>query len=139
MHLVEHAGAHTIGVARCSSFKSRLKNFDSSHDVDPTLSSTMATMLSKTCSAGDNEEAALDRTSTSFDNDYFTGLQSGAGVLFSDQTLFNSPRTRGWVNAYAMNTARFFLDFQPAMMRMGQLDVKEGDDGEVRQDCRRVN
>lgn len=132
-------GAHTLGVARCASFKHRLSNFDSSHDVDPTLDAQFLKTLSKTCSGGDNSEQALDSTRNSFDNDYFNQLQRKAGVLFSDQTLFVNPRTRGIVNGYSLNQAMFFFDFQQAMVKMSLLDVKEGSKGEVRADCRRNN
>lgn len=128
-----------MGVARCSSFKNRLGKFDSTHDVDPTLDSSFAKTLSKTCSAGDNAEASFDPTRTTFDNAYYNALRSGSGLLTSDQTLYVTPRTRAIVNAYAMNPALFFLDFQQAMIKMGLLEVKEDDGGEIRQDCRRIN
>ncbi|CAI9773651.1 unnamed protein product [Fraxinus pennsylvanica] len=137
--MVALSGAHTLGVARCSSFKHRLSNFDTTNDVDPTLDTKFAKTLSKTCRAGDNAEQAFDSTRNSFDNDYFYALQRKNGVLFSDQTLFASARTRGIVNGYAMNQAMFFLDFQQAMVKMSMLDVKEGSKGEVRDNCRLIN
>ncbi|KAK4840295.1 hypothetical protein QYF36_004996 [Acer negundo] len=131
--MVALSGAHTLGVSRCSSFKSRLSN------VDPTLDSDFAKTLSKTCSAGDNAEQPFDASRNTFDNFYFYALQRKSGVLFSDQTLYTSPRTRNLVNGYAMNQAMFFLDFQQAMVKMSLLDVKEGNKGEVRGNCRKIN
>lgn len=133
------AGGHTLGVARCSSFKSRLSNFDSTSDVDPSIDSQFAKTLSKTCSAGDNAEQPFDSTRNRFDSAYFNALQRRAGVLFSDQTLFEDAATRGIVNAYSFNPAMFFMDFQRAMVKMGQMDVKEGSKGEVRNNCRLIN
>lgn len=132
-------GAHTLGAARCASFKHRLSNFDSSQDVDPTLDTQFLKTLSRTCSGGDNAEQPFDSTRNSFDNDYFNQLQRKAGVLFSDQTLFVNPRTRGIVNGYSLNQAMFFFEFQQAMVKMSLLDVKEGSKGEVRADCRQNN
>ncbi|KAM1356661.1 hypothetical protein ACFX13_031485 [Malus domestica] len=132
--MVALSGAHTLGVARCSSFKNRL-----SGTVDPNLDSGFAKQLAKTCSAGDNAEQPFDATRNIFDNVYFNGLQRKAGVLSSDQTLFASARTRNIVNGYAFNQALFFLDFQQAMVKMSTLDVKEGSKGEVRKDCRKIN
>ncbi|WCJ30593.1 Peroxidase superfamily protein [Euphorbia peplus] len=131
--VVALSGAHTLGVARCSSFKGRLNG------ADTTMDSDFAKTLSKTCSNGDNAELAFDQTRNSFDNLYFSALQRKSGVLFSDQTLYSSPRTRNIVNAYAFNPAMFFLDFQQAMVKMSLLDVKEGSNGEVRESCRRIN
>ncbi|XP_022933116.1 peroxidase 47 [Cucurbita moschata] len=131
--MVALSGAHTLGVARCVSFKDRLDG------TDTLLSPNFGRTLSRTCSNGDNAIQTFDATADSFDNVYYNALSRGAGVLFSDQTLFASPRTRGIVNAYAMNQALFFLDFQQAIIKMGMLDVKEGRWGQVRRNCRRVN
>ncbi|CAI9108829.1 OLC1v1008526C4 [Oldenlandia corymbosa var. corymbosa] len=137
--MVALSGAHTLGVARCSSFKQRLSNFDSTHDVDPTIDAQFLKTLSKTCSGGDNAEQNFDSTRNTFDNDYFNQLQLKSGVLFSDQTLFMSPKTKPIVNGYALNQAMFFMDFQQAMLKMSLLDVKEGSKGEVRANCRKIN
>jgi peroxidase len=131
--MVALSGAHTLGVARCSSFKTRLSQ------VDPALDSEFAKTLSKTCTSGDNAEQPFDATRNDFDNVYFNALLRKNGVLFSDQTLYTSPRTRNIVNAYAMNQAMFFLDFQQAMVKMGLLDIKQGSNGEVRDNCRKIN
>ncbi|KGN54747.1 peroxidase 47 [Cucumis sativus] len=131
--MVALSGAHTLGVARCISFKGRLDG------NDPLLSPNFGRALSRTCSNGDNALQTFDATPDSFDNVYYNAVSRGAGVLFSDQTLFASPRTRGIVTAYAMNQALFFLDFQQAIIKMGLLDVKEGYRGQVRRNCRRVN
>ncbi|KAK5835139.1 Peroxidase 47 -like protein [Gossypium arboreum] len=131
--MVALSGAHTLGVARCSSFKNRLSN------ADATLDSEFAKTLSKTCSAGDNAEQPFDATQNTFDNFYFNALIRKSGVLFSDQVLYTTPRTRNIVYGYAMNQAMFFFDFQQAMVKMGKVDVKEGSNGEVRQNCRKIN
>lgn len=130
---MDSAGAHTLGVARCTSFKNRLTQ------QDPTLDTEFAKTLSKTCSAGDNAEQSFDPTRNDFDNAYFNSLVSNNGVLTSDQTLYNSPKTRNIVNTYAMNQALFFLDFQQAMVKMSLLDIKEGSRGEVRKNCHKIN
>ncbi|KAL6518440.1 Peroxidase 47 [Orobanche gracilis] len=137
--MVALSGAHTLGFARCSSFKSRLSGFDSTHDMDPSLDAEFAQTLSATCGGGDDAEQPLDTSRNSFDNVYFSALQQKSGVLFSDQTLFENPNTRWIVNGYANSMAMFFFDFQQAMVKMGRMDVKEGSNGEVRNNCRRIN
>ncbi|KAL1536565.1 Peroxidase 47 [Salvia divinorum] len=131
--MVALSGAHTLGVARCSSFKFRLDA------ADPTIETTFAKTLSKTCSNGDDTEQPFDLTRNRFDSNYFRALQRRAGVLFSDQTLFESPITQGLVNMYAFNEALFKMDFLRAMIKMGQLDVKEGTNGEIRSNCHVIN
>ncbi|KAJ0969374.1 hypothetical protein J5N97_022251 [Dioscorea zingiberensis] len=137
--LVALSGGHTLGVARCSSFKNRLSKFDATHEVDPSLDSRMAATLIKQCQQGDDTAVALDPTRNSFDNAYFRALESADGLLTSDQTLLTNSETRYFVDAYAMNQARFFFNFQRAMVKMGLIDVKEGVEGEVRLNCRVVN
>ncbi|KAG4952620.1 hypothetical protein JHK85_046487 [Glycine max] len=127
--MVALSGAHTLGVARCSSFKNRLTQVDSE----------FAKTLSKTCSAGDTAEQPFDSTRSDFDNQYFNALVSNNGVLTSDQTLYNSPQTRNIVNAYAMNQALFFLDFQQAMVKMSMLDAKQGSKGECGEAMEKMN
>ncbi|KAL1569474.1 Peroxidase 47 [Salvia divinorum] len=131
--MVALSGAHTLGVARCSSFKFRLDA------ADPTIETTFAKTLSNTCATGDDAEQPFDSTRNIFDSGYFSELQRRAGVLFSDQTLFESAATRGLVNKYAFNRALFNMDFQRAMLKMGQLDVKEGSEGEIRSNCHIIN
>ncbi|KAK7356845.1 hypothetical protein VNO80_16124 [Phaseolus coccineus] len=131
--MVALSGAHTLGVASCGSFKNRLSQ------VDPTLDTEFAKTLGRTCSSGDNAKQPFDATSNDFDNVYFNALLRRNGVLTSDQTLYTSPRTRNFVNAYAFNQAMFFFDFQQAMVKMGLLDVKDNYNGEVRQNCRKIN
>ncbi|ESW15922.1 hypothetical protein PHAVU_007G114200 [Phaseolus vulgaris] len=131
--MVALSGAHTLGVASCGSFKNRLSQ------VDPTLDTEFGKTLGRTCSSGDNAKQPFDATSNDFDNVYFNALLRRNGVLTSDQTLYTSPRTRNFVNAYAFNQAMFFFDFQQAMVKMGLLDVKDYYNGEVRQNCRKIN
>lgn len=107
--------------------------------MDPTLDSEFAKTLSKTCSGGDSSEQPFDATSNSFDNFYFNALLRNNGLLTSDQTLYTSPTTNNFVTAYAFNQARFFFDFQQAMLKMSLLDVKDASKGEVRGNCRKLN
>ncbi|KAK8951279.1 Peroxidase 47 [Platanthera zijinensis] len=139
--LVALAGGHTLGVARCSSFKNRLTHFDAAHQVDPSMNSHFAGTLTQICRLGDDTPVPFGYSPVTFDNDYFILLQMGKGLLFSDQELLSGSQTTTGeiVNAYAANEAMFFVDFQQAMVKMGLLDVKGDDEGEVRVNCRRVN
>ncbi|OEL30979.1 Peroxidase 47, partial [Dichanthelium oligosanthes] len=123
--MVALSGGHTLGIAHCASFKDRLQT-----ELD-TLEPSLASSLGSTCAAGDSATAPFDETSTTFDTDYFNGLQQRRGLLSSDQTLFESPETMEIVNMFAMNQDYFFDAFQQGMLKMGQLDLKEGDQGEM--------
>nr|POE91895.1 peroxidase 47 [Quercus suber] len=111
--MVALSGAHTLGMARCASYKKRLM-----HGADPDLDSVFAKTLFKTCSAGDTAEQPFDATRNTFDNLYYDALQRKAGVLSTDQTLYASAETKRYVNGYAFNHAGFFFDFQQAMVKI---------------------
>uniref|UniRef100_J3MPT3 Peroxidase n=1 Tax=Oryza brachyantha TaxID=4533 RepID=J3MPT3_ORYBR len=132
--MVALSGGHTLGAAHCANFKNRLAT------EAATLDSSLGSSLSSVCAAGgDGATATFDRTSTMFDGVYFRELQQRRGLLSSDQTLFESPETKRLVNMFAMNQAYFFFAFQQGMLKMGQLNLKEGTIGEVRRSCRIIN
>ncbi|XP_010683552.2 cationic peroxidase 1 [Beta vulgaris subsp. vulgaris] len=135
--LVVLSGAHTIGQARCTTFRSRIYN-------ETNINSTFATSLQANCpsNGGDNNLSPLDQTSpTTFDNAYFTHLTSLQGLLHSDQQLFsgNGGSTDSHVTSYSSSSSTFLSDFADAMVKMGNLNVVTGTNGEVRTNCRVTN
>ncbi|XP_010256954.1 PREDICTED: cationic peroxidase 1-like [Nelumbo nucifera] len=133
--MVALSGAHTIGQARCTSFRDRIYN-------ETNINSSFATSLKSKCpsAGGDNNLSPLDATSaTTFDNAYFTNLVNNKGLLHSDQQLYNSGSTDSQVSSYSSNSATFFSDFASAMVKMGNLSPLTGSSGEVRTNCRKTN
>nr|GME12811.1 cationic peroxidase 1-like [Ipomoea batatas] len=129
------AGSHTIGQARCATFRNRIYN-------DANINSTFATSLKGNCpqSGGNNNLAPLDVvTPTSFDNNYFKNLQSQKGLLHSDQELFNGGSADSIVNTYSSNPSTFASDFANAMVKMGNLSPLTGSNGQIRKNCRKTN
>lgn len=98
-----------------------------------------ARSLQRTCSGGDDVQVGFDFTSTRFDINYYYAVQAGMGLLTTDQTLYANAQTQSMVNGYAMNQQSFFYDFRQAMVKMGSLDVKGSNEGEIRLNCRKVN
>ncbi|KAK9996843.1 hypothetical protein SO802_021529 [Lithocarpus litseifolius] len=90
-------------------------------------------------SASDTAEQPFDETRNTFDNLYYRALQCKSGVLDSDQTLYASAETKGIVDTYASNKVMFFSDLKRAMVKMSMLNVKQGSQGEVRQNCYKIN
>lgn len=74
-----------------------------------------------------------------FDNRYYVDLMNRQGLFTSDQDLYTDSRTRGIVTNYAINQTLFFIDFVNAMIKMGQLSVLTGTQGQIRSNCSRVN
>ncbi|XXG55764.1 hypothetical protein AAC387_Pa03g3361 [Persea americana] len=137
------SGAHTIGFAQCFTFKQRLFNFKSSGKPDPALDSSLLQGLTSLCpnsDASDNQLAPLDPVTTNkFDNVYFKNLLNNSGLLESDQALMGDSDAATMVNNYSKYPYQFFKDFGASMVKMANIGVLTGDEGQIRKNCRAVN
>lgn len=73
------------------------------------------------------------------DNKYYVGLLKHLGLFTSDATLLTDKKTRAEVHLYAYNPSVWRKKFVAAMIKMGEIQVKTGDEGEVRKNCALVN
>ncbi|OMO56969.1 Plant peroxidase [Corchorus capsularis] len=141
--LVALSGSHTIGNARCTSFRQRLYNQSGNGQPDYTLDQSYAAHLRTRCpkSGGDQNLFFLDYVSpVKFDNSYFKNLIAYKGLLSSDQILFtNNAISRELVKKYAYNQELFFEQFAKSMIKMGNISPLTGYKGEIRKNCRKVN
>lgn len=138
------AGAHTIGFARCVTFKKRLFNYKGSGRPDPDINTVMLADLQNMCTSRNDATngilAPLDvATVDRFDNEYYTNLMSGVGLLESDQGLMADPDTVRLVRAYSFDPNLFFDDFAESMTRMSLVGVLSGRSGQIRRVCGAVN
>lgn len=132
------AGSHTIGLARCIRFRTRI--YDNASDIDDTFASNLRENCPQTPPDGDNNTAPLDLvTPNTFDNNYFRNLVARRGLLISDQTLFSGGSTDSIVNEYIDNPSTFDSDFAAAMVRMGDLPPPAGANGSIRTLCTTAN
>ncbi|KAF3447295.1 hypothetical protein FNV43_RR12478 [Rhamnella rubrinervis] len=142
--LVALSGGHTIGMARCATFKQRLYNQNGNNQPDETLERSYYYDLKSVCprSGGDNNISPLDLASPArFDNTYFKLILLGKGLLTSDEVLLtgNVGNTVSLVKSYAEDENLFSEQFARSMVKMGNINPLTGFNGEVRKNCRRVN
>ncbi|XP_042441562.1 peroxidase 72-like isoform X1 [Zingiber officinale] len=141
--LVALSGGHTIGDARCTSFRQRLYNQTVDGRPDSTLDPAYAAGLRGRCprSGGDQTLFALDPvTQFRFDNQYFKNLVANKGLLGSDEVLFTGgAATAQLVRKFARSNAAFFDQYAESMVRMGNIAPLTGGRGEIRKNCRRIN
>uniref|UniRef100_A0A0E0LPS1 peroxidase n=1 Tax=Oryza punctata TaxID=4537 RepID=A0A0E0LPS1_ORYPU len=135
--MVALSGAHTIGVAQCRSFRTRLYN-------DANINTAFATSLKANCpsasGSNDGSLAPLDTTTpNAFDNAYYTNLLSQKGLLHSDQELFNNGSTDNTVRSFASSAAAFSSAFATAMVKMGNISPLTGTQGQIRLSCSAAN
>ncbi|XP_062159920.1 peroxidase 12-like [Alnus glutinosa] len=130
--LVALSGAHTIGLGHCLGFGGRLYP-----TPDPTMDPEFANDLKEICPTTDTDATTvLDiRTPDKFDNKYYVDLVKHQGLLTSDQDLYTDSRTKGIVTSFADDEDLFFEQFAKSMIKMGQMSVLTGTDGEIRANC----
>ncbi|XP_010511907.1 PREDICTED: peroxidase 11-like [Camelina sativa] len=146
--MVALIGAHTIGMAQCRNFRSRIYgDFQLTSALNP-ISETYLSSLKKMCPSnsgeGDTNVTAIDNvTPNLFDNSIYHTLLRGEGLLNSDQAMYTSMfgiQTRRIVSKYAEDPLAFFEQFSKSMVKMGNiLNSESFADGEVRRNCRFVN
>jgi len=130
--MVALSGSHTIGQARCATFRGRI--YSNGSDIDRGF----ANLRRLTCPpvGGNLTLAPLDmNTPETFDNSYFKLLRLQKGLLISDQTLFNGTSTDSIVDEYVNNPSLFASEFAAAMVKMGDLQPLTGQSGVIRRVC----
>uniref|UniRef100_A0A803MHS6 peroxidase n=1 Tax=Chenopodium quinoa TaxID=63459 RepID=A0A803MHS6_CHEQI len=77
-------GGHTVGMARCVSYRKRIYE---DTNIDPAYAASLRKNFPK--QGGDNNTAPIDyETPFKFDNKYFVNLMKQRGLLSSDQALY---------------------------------------------------
>ncbi|KAG0631934.1 hypothetical protein M758_1G291600 [Ceratodon purpureus] len=112
------SGAHSIGRAHCVSVKN-------------------GSPLKAACQGGATFN--LDPTPNRWDNAYYANVINQQGVMNSDQILFDDVGTRAETTLNAVLDAAWQVRFSQVIVRMGNIGVKTGPEGEVRRNCRFVN
>ena len=132
MNDVIFTGAHTLGFARCTTFRSRIYN-------DRDISPSFAQKLRGECPPVGNDDVlqGLDlKTPSHFDNLYYKNLLTKKGLLHSDQEIYNSNKADPIVRKYSRDVSKFYRDFSKGMIKMSEISPLLGNEGEIRQNCR---
>ncbi|CAN6349794.1 unnamed protein product [Urochloa humidicola] len=150
--MVVLSGAHTLGVSHCSSFAGlgnrgdRIYNFSGSADgIDPSLSKAYALLLKSVCPSNSSQFFPTTTTfmdiitPTKFDNKYYVGLQNNLGLFKSDAALTTNATMKALVDSFVRSESTWKSKFAKSMIKMGQIEVLTGTQGEIRRNCRVVN
>ncbi|OAY33515.1 peroxidase 27 [Manihot esculenta] len=140
--LVVLSGGHTIGIGHCFVIANRLYNFSGRGDTDPSLDPAYAAQLKTKCKPGDTTTVVdMDPGSPKlFDDDYYTVVARRRGLFQSDAALLNDIQTRAYVTLQAAtNGVTFARDFGASMVKLGNVGVLTGSQGEIRKQCALVN
>ncbi|KAL8136682.1 hypothetical protein V2J09_002683 [Rumex salicifolius] len=131
------SGAHTVGLARCSTFRARIYN---DTNINPNFAARRQSTCPATSGSGDDNLAPIDTQSPFvFGNAYYRNLMSQRGLFHSDQELFNGGSQDQLVRQYSNFPSAFARDFANAMIKMGNISPLTGSQGQIRNNCRFVN
>lgn len=133
--VVALSGAHTFGRTHCGSL------FNRTTESDPPIDPEFKKQLEATCPSADSPNTVnLDvRSPVKFDNMYYINLLNRQGVFTSDQDIATHPKTKEIVNSFASNQKQFFDKFANAFVKVSQLSVLTGNQGEIRKSCFATN
>ncbi|XP_052144642.1 peroxidase 3-like isoform X2 [Oryza glaberrima] len=147
--LVWLSGAHTIGIAHCSSFADRLYNGGggagnangNNTDPPPLDAAYAANLRERKCrTAGDGVVEMDPGSHLTFDLGYYRAVLRHRGLLRSDAALVTDAAARADITgAVASPPEVFFQVFGRSMATLGAVQVKTGSDGEIRRNCAVVN
>uniref|UniRef100_A0A7C9AE92 Peroxidase n=1 Tax=Opuntia streptacantha TaxID=393608 RepID=A0A7C9AE92_OPUST len=143
--MVTLLGSHTIGRSHCFQLTKRLYNFSTEARQDPRLNPLYAELLQQNCPP--NVRGVANQTLVVFmnqspylmDSSYYANLFHNQGLFTSDQTLLDGQRTISQAAFYSGNSLVWQADFVHAMIKMSQIQVLTGDQGEIRANCRVIN
>ncbi|KAK6241394.1 hypothetical protein SCA6_006783 [Theobroma cacao] len=143
--LVTLVGGHTIGTSACQFFSYRLYNF-TANGPDPSINPSFVSQLQSLCPQNGDGSRRVDLDTGSggrFDTSFFTNLRNGRGILESDQKLWTDPSTRTIVQRFlgvaGVQPLSFNVEFGRSMVKMSNIGVKTGTNGEIRRVCSAVN
>ncbi|CAN6230403.1 unnamed protein product [Urochloa humidicola] len=149
--LVWLSGAHTIGIAHCSSFADRLYGHPGAgagnDTTDPALDAAYAANLRRrkcrAANGGYAEDAVVEMDPGShltFDLEYYRALLKHRCLLQSDAALLTDAAARADVEGVVGGPDEvFFQLFARSMATLGTVQVKTGAQGEIRRNCAVVN
>ncbi|KAM0860362.1 hypothetical protein ACQ4PT_046603 [Festuca glaucescens] len=146
--LVVLSGAHTLGTAHCPSYADRLYNATGEDGkyglVDPSLDSEYADKLRLKCKSLDDRSMLSEMDPGSyktFDSSYYGHVAKRRGLFRSDAALLTDATTRDYVQRVATGKfdGEFFTDFSESMIKMGNVGVLTGGEGEIRKKCYVLN
>jgi peroxidase len=139
-------GAHTVGATRCGVIKSRLYGYGgrpgaTDPGMDPVLASVYKRYVCPNVPSSDNNMVFLDDqwSALKVDNHYYKNIQLRRGVLPCDQNLYNDGSTKWIVDLLANNNGLFTWAFPQALIKLSEVNVLTGTQGEIRKVCNRFN
>ncbi|RCV14215.1 hypothetical protein SETIT_2G407600v2 [Setaria italica] len=138
--LVVLSGAHTVGRSHCSPSVSDGRLNASTSDMNPGLAAQLRRQCPANPNATNDPTVAQDVvTPVRLDNQYYRNVLNHSVLFTSDAVLLRSVQTTLAVVMNAFVPGMWEQKFSRAMVKMANIEVKTGANGEIRRNCRVVN
>ncbi|KAK3164284.1 hypothetical protein QOZ80_1AG0015240 [Eleusine coracana subsp. coracana] len=138
--MVVLSGSHTIGRSHCDSFLFRNRERLASGTISPAYQALLEALCPANTSQFTPVTTDMDlSTPAVLDNNYYKLLPLNLGLHFSDDQLIRNATLAPSVSAFAANETLWKDKFAAAMIKMGNIEVMTGNQGEVRLNCSVVN
>ncbi|KAF0901774.1 hypothetical protein E2562_006239 [Oryza meyeriana var. granulata] len=134
------SGSHTIGRSHCASFLFKNRERLANGTISPAYQALLEALCPPTTGQFTLVTTEIDlSTPTTLDNNYYKLLPLNLGLHFSDDQLIRNATLLPFVNAFAANETLWKEKFVAAMIKMGNIQVLTGTQGEIRLNCSAVN
>jgi len=138
--MVVLSGSHTIGRSHCASFLFRNRQRLAAGTISPAYQALLEALCPPTTGQFTPNTSEIDlSTPTVLDNNYYKLLPLNLGLHFSDDQLIRNATLAPLASAFAANETLWKEKFAAAMIKMGNIEVKTGTQGEIRLNCSVVN
>jgi len=138
--MVVLSGSHTIGRSHCASFLFRNRQRLAAGTISPAYQALLEALCPPTTGQLTPNTTEIDlSTPALLDNNYYKLLPLNLGLHFSDDQLIRNATLAPFASAFAANETLWKEKFAAAMIKMGNIEVKTGTQGEIRLNCSVVN
>lgn len=146
-------GSHTMGFCHCGLIMGRLYGYNRTCESDPAMDPGLLAALRRRCPPphavappqNESRDAVVPMNFVAplgpfgLDNALYPSVLAGRAVLQIDQELASSGVARRIAAMFATRPGSFRRQFAKSMVRLGNVNVLTGRQGEVRLNCRRFN
>jgi len=134
--MVVLAGAHSIGIAHCANIIDRFWDQKKRKVIEPAYHGTVGF----SCGNNPNQLFPFDTiTQYKMDSHFYKQLLKKRALIESDQNMALDPRTSSVMKTLADDQEGWFGKFIKTIIKLGEIEVLTGDQGEIRKQCRAFN
>ncbi|MQM13249.1 hypothetical protein Taro_046179 [Colocasia esculenta] len=148
--LITLLGAHSVGLCHCGFFVDRLYNFKGTSMPDPSMDPGLLATLKQKCpnvvvtvqNISKDPTVFMNQASATpfkLDSSFFRGVLGKKAVLNLDQQLAFADLSSALAAKYLSRPKVFIRKFSKSMVKLGNVGVLTGNQGEIRLNCRRTN